>query len=158
MGGIMRITSGFTLAALVFAFVLLADPGQTVPYPVGYRTWAVTRSFIAKEGPNAGFHHYYANAQALEGFTKGKFPDGAVLVDERLEVDQHGESSVEGKRLSIAVMTKDSHRYAETGGWGFDGTLGDSQVLSAPADMRAACYACHSKQRDHDFVYSTFRK
>jgi hypothetical protein len=154
----MRITSGFMLAALVFAFVLLADPGQIVPYPAGYRTWTVTRSFIAKEGPNAGFHHYYANAQALKGFTTGKFPDGAVLVDERLEVDEHGGGSFEGKRLSIAVMRKDSHRYAETGGWGFDGTLGDSQVLSAPANRRATCYACHSKQKDHDFVYSTFRK
>jgi hypothetical protein len=155
---IMRITRGFTLSALVFAFVLLADPDQTVPFPTAYRIWAVTRSFIAKEGPNAGFHHYYANAEALEGFTTGKFPDGAVLVDERLEVDQHGEGSFEGKRLSIAVMRKDSHRYVETGGWGFDGTLGESQVLSAPADMRAACYACHAKQKDHDFVYSTFRK
>jgi hypothetical protein len=154
----MRFTSGFTLAALVFAFVLLADSSQTVPYPAGYRTWTVTRSFVAKEGPNTGFHHYYANSQALEGFTTGKFPDGAVLVDERLEVDQHGGGSFEGKRISIAVMRKDSLRYAETGGWGFDGTLGDSQVLSAPADRRAACYACHSKQKDHDFVYSTFRK
>jgi hypothetical protein len=40
---------------------------------------------------------------------------------------------------------------------GFDGTLGDRQVLSAPAEMRAGCYTCHSKQKDHDFVYSAFR-
>ncbi|HLJ48051.1 MAG TPA: cytochrome P460 family protein [Bryobacteraceae bacterium] len=146
------------IAALVCALPLLADSGQTVPYPAGYRTWAVTRSFITREGPNAGFHHYYANPQALEGFTTGKFPDGAVLVDERLEVDQHEGGSFEGKRISIAVMRKDSSLYSETGGWGFDGTLGESQALSAPAAMRASCYACHSKQKDHDFVYSTFRK
>ena len=24
---------------------------------------------------------------------------------------------------------------------------GDGQVLAAPADMRAACYACHLKQK-----------
>jgi hypothetical protein len=154
----MRISSGIVTAALVCTLALLAESGQIVPYPAGYRTWAVTRSFIATEGPNAGFHHYYANPQALEGFTAGKFPDGAVLVDERLEVDQHGGGSFEGKRISIGVMTKDSRRYSETGGWGFDGTLGDSLVLSAPADMRAMCYACHSKQKDRDFVYSTFRK
>jgi hypothetical protein len=147
----MRIISGIALTILVCA-------GQAVPFPSGYRTWAVTRSFIKKEGPNSGFHHYYANPQALEGFTSGKFPDGAVIVDERLEVDQHEGDSFEGKRISIAVMRKDSRLYAETGGWGFDGTLGDSQVLGGPVDIRAACYACHSKQKDHDFVYSTFRK
>jgi len=154
----MRINSRIAFAALVCALALWADSGQTVPFPAGFRTWPVTRSFIAKEGPNAGFHHYYANPQALEGFTTGKFPDGAVLVDERLEVDQNGGGSFEGKRISIAVMRKDSSRYSETGGWGFDGARGDSQVLSAPADMRATCYGCHLKQKDRDFVYSTFRK
>jgi hypothetical protein len=149
----MRIIRGIAFALLVGSLA-----GQTVPFPSGYRTWAVTRSLITKEGPNAGFHHYYANPEAVEGFASGKFPDGAVLVDERLEVDQHGGDSFEGKRISIAVMRKDSRRYPETGGWGFDGALGDGQVLGAPADLRAACYGCHLKQKDHDFVFSTFRK
>jgi hypothetical protein len=146
------------LSGLVGALALFADSSQAVPFPAGYRTWAVTRSFIAKDGPNAGFHHYYANPQALEGFATGKFPDGAVLVDERLEVDQNGRGNFEGKRIAINVMRKDSGRYSETGGWGFDGALGDSQVLAGPAELRAACYGCHSKQKDHDFVFSTFRK
>jgi hypothetical protein len=154
----MRISSGIAFTALICALALLADSGQTVPFPAAYRTWAVTRSFIAEEGPNTGFHHYYANPQALEGFTTGKFPEGAVLVDERLEVDQHERHLFEGKRVSIAVMRKDSRLYSETGGWGFDATLGDSQVLSAPANARASCYGCHLKQKDHDFVFSTFRK
>ena len=145
-----------SIAALVCALALLAN--STVPFPAGYRTWTVTRSLVAKDGPNAGFHHYYANPQALEGFTSGKFHDGSVIVDERLEVDQNGGGSFEGKRISIAVMRKDSGRYSETGGWGFDAAAGDSQVLAAPADMRAMCYACHAKQKDRDFVFSTFRK
>jgi hypothetical protein len=152
----MRISS--VIAALLCAFALLADSGEHVPFPAGYRTWAVTRSFITKEGPNAGFHHYYANPLGLEGFTSGKFSDGAVIVDERVEVDQHEGGSFEGKRISIAVMRKDSRAYPDTGGWGFDGTLGDSQELSGPTNLRAGCYGCHSKQKDHDFVFSTFRK
>jgi hypothetical protein len=146
------------LASVVFALILSADSGQPVPFPSGYRTWAVTRSFISKEGANAGFHHFYANPLALEGFLNGKFPDGAVIVDERLEVDQHDDGSFEGKRLSIAVMRKDSQLYSETGGWGFDGAAGDSQSLAAPARTRATCFACHSKQKDHDFVFSSYRK
>lgn len=154
----MKITSWIALSALASALASLADSGQVVPFPTGYRTWTVTRSFIAKDGPNGGFHHYYANPLALEGFSSGKFPDGAVLVDERLEVDQHDGGSFEGKRISVAVMRKDSSRYSETGGWGFDGTRGDSQVLSGPAEIRASCYECHAKQKERDFVYSAFRK
>ena len=154
----MKISRAIALAALIGACLWSADSGQSVPYPAGYRTWAVTRSFINNDGPSAGFHHFYANPQAVEGFNTGKFPDGAVLVDERLEVDHHEGGSFEGKRLSIAVMRKDSRRYAETGGWGFDAAGGDGQALAAPDAVRASCYTCHSKQKDRDFVYSTFRK
>jgi hypothetical protein len=76
----MRISRGIAFVALLCAVALLGDSGQTVAFPAAYRTWAVTRSFISNEGRNAGFHHYYANPQALEGFTTGKFPDGAVIV------------------------------------------------------------------------------
>jgi len=159
----MRITrvTDVVMAAAVLAGALcvLADSSATVPFPADYRKWAVTKSFVASpESQTAGFHHYYANDKATEGFTTGKFPDGSVIVDERLEVEQHGGGSFEGKRLSIAVMRKDSHRYAETGGWGFDSALGDGQTLDASAEKRAACYACHSKQKDRDLVFSTFRK
>jgi len=34
----MRISSGIVFSALI----LLADSGQAVPFPAGYRTWAVT--------------------------------------------------------------------------------------------------------------------
>jgi len=151
----LLITTG-VLAGCFFAF---AEGSGHAPYPVDYRKWTVTRSFIAPPGTNnSGFHHYYANEQAMEGFTKGRFPEGSIIVDERLEVEQRGGGSFEGKRLSIAVMRKDSQRYAETGGWGFDGALGDSEALGAPAEMRAGCYSCHSKQKDRDFVHSAFRK
>src|SRR5262249_48126204 len=135
------------------------ESGVPVPYPANYRKWTVTRSFIA--GPDsrvAGFHHYYANDKAMEGFTTGKFTDGSIIVDERLEVVSHGSSSFEGRRVSLAVMMKDSRRYAETGGWGFDRGEGDTQTLSATAEIRTACYSCHLKQKEKDFVYSTFRK
>ena len=149
----------FTISTLAGAVYLFADSTPTVPYPADYRKWAVTRSFLAgPESTVAGFHHYYANEKALEGFTTGKFLDGSVIVDERLEVDRRGADSFEGKRISIAVMMKDIARYAETGGWGFEATQGQSHSLDAPAAVRASCYSCHSKQKDRDFVFSAFRK
>jgi hypothetical protein len=153
MGAIMAI------GVLADAFHAFADSSGAVPFPVDYRKWSVTRSFVAgPESQAAGFHHYYANDKALEGFTSGKFPDGSTIVDERLEAEPRGGGSFEGKRISVAVMMKDSRRYAETGGWGFDSTVGDSQTLGASIERRAACHSCHAKQKDRDFVFSTFRK
>jgi hypothetical protein len=144
---------------LTDVFSVFANSSVAVPYPVDYRKWTVTKSFVAgPESKVAGFHHYYANDKALEGFTTGKFPDDSMIVDERVAVEQRGGSSFEGKRLSIAVMVKNSERYAETGGWGFDSTQGNSQTLDAPGEKRAACFSCHSQQKDHDFVFSAFRK
>jgi hypothetical protein len=146
-------------AILAGGAAVFAEGGGSVPYPVEYRMWAVTKSFVAPaESRNAGFHHYYANEKALEGFTTGRFPDGSVIVDERLEVEQRGGGSAEGKRMSVSVMRKDSQRYAETGGWGFDTAAGESKTLAGSAEVRAACYSCHSKQKDRDFVFSAFRQ
>ena len=45
-----------------------------------------------------------------------------------------------------------------TGGWGYDHFDGDSQTSVAAVEVRTACFTCHSKRQDHDFVYSTFRR
>ena len=77
--------------------VALAEGGGSGPYPTEYRRWTVTRSFVAPaESRNAGFHHYYANVSAMKGFTTGKFPEGSVIVDERLEVEQRGGAASRG--------------------------------------------------------------
>lgn len=153
------IAAAVTIGVLANTFHVLADSSASVPFPVEYRNWAVTRSYVAgPDSQSAGFHHYYANAKALEGFAAGRFPDGSVIVDERLAVDQRGGNSFEGKRISVAVMLKDSRRYSETGGWGFDSAQGESQTLAASSETRAACHSCHAKQKDHDFVFSTLRK
>ncbi len=75
----MRISK--VIAILAGACSVFADSSATVPFPAGYRKWAVTKSFIASpKSKTAGFHHYYANGKATEGFTTGKFPDGSVIV------------------------------------------------------------------------------
>jgi Cytochrome P460 len=50
---------------------------------------------------------------------------------------------------------KDDHLYQETAGWGFE--TFDSKSARLSATQRAQCYACHSKQKDHDLVFSTLR-
>jgi hypothetical protein len=153
-----------TQALLVAAGVAIAgDTLAPVPFPVEYRKWAVTRSLVV--GPesknfagNGGFHHYYANEKAVEGFRTGHFADGSVVVDERLEVRQEGGVTLEGPRKSVAVMDKDAARYQSTGGWGFDVFAGDNRTEGASGTVRAACFSCHGQRKDHDMVFSEFRK
>ncbi len=54
-------------------------------------------------------------------------------------------------------MVKESGRFTETGGWGFEIFMRDNQADGAPtAEKRAACFACHKKGRDS--VFTGFRK
>ncbi len=42
-------------------------------------------------------------------------------------------------------MVKDSRRYEDTGGWGFEGFKGDSTTERAVGSQAAtACYQCHT--------------
>lgn len=137
--------------------------GAIVPYPAEYRKWVHVKStFVGKDHPrfdvNGGLHHFYANAKALEGYKSGKFPDGSVLIDDLLEVSEANAVTTEGARRRVAVMLKDSARFRDTGGWGFEIFKGDGSAPALDAAGKAACFACHGKQKDHDSVFSAFRK
>jgi cytochrome P460 len=96
----------------------------------------------------------------MEGYRTSKFPDGSVIVDDGLELHESADGAfTEGPRRRIAIMMKDSKRYAETGGWGYEVFKGDSQTdRLGTAEVVAGCFACHSKQKERDYVFSVFRK
>ena len=166
----MRFLQRRAVARLKASVLLIAagiacagDAGAPVPFPAEYRNWAVTRSLVV--GPEnksfatiGGFHHYYANEKAMEGFRTGEFPNGSVVVDERLATREEGGTTFEGIKKYVAVMEKEATRYQTTGGWGFDVFADEDRTQGAPASVRAACFSCHSKRKDHDFVFSEFRK
>jgi hypothetical protein len=151
---------------LILAAVLasgFARAESTVPFPAEYRTWAVTRTLLigpeSKEfARSGGLHHYYANESALEGFRTGKFPRGAIIVDERLETREVNGVTLEGERHGVAVMMKDPEKYRDSGGWGFDRFAGDNRTDGADAELRGKCFACHTQRKDADFVFSKVRK
>jgi squalene-hopene/tetraprenyl-beta-curcumene cyclase len=133
-------------------FLCLCAFASEVPFPAEYRTWTVVKDkMTATDSPafavDGGLHHFYANTQALAGYRTGRFPDGAVLVDERL---------VEGAVRSVAVMVKNAGRYAATGGWGYEVFAGGIRDASAPAQIKARCADCHAKAGDRDSVYSAW--
>jgi hypothetical protein len=163
------IWTGILLGSVTAALGLAAYEGpgspinndERIPFPESYRTWAHVKStIIGPENPgfanNGGLHHFYANPAAMEGYRTGKFADGAILIDDLVELKADGTGvSREGARRRVAVMLKDSGRFATTGGWGFEIFKADTKEGSLNADGRNACFACHQKA-EHS-VFSSYR-
>ena len=149
---------------LTWSLSLWARPNDAVPYPTGYRLWTrVSSALIGPQSPafndSGGIHHIYANEKAMEGYRNGRFPDGSVLVADFLETQESKGVTTEGPRRRIDVMVKDSKRYAGTGGWGFESFRGGIQTdRLVTAENAATCFACHSKQKERDSVFSVFRE
>jgi hypothetical protein len=135
-----------------------------VPYPTGFRRWAHVKTvLVGPQSPffqdSGGIHHIYANEKAIEGYATREFPDGSVLVFDLLGTKEKDGVTGEGDRKRVDVMLKDSKRFAATGGWGFERFLGDSETdRPLTEEHRAACFTCHEQAKDHDFVFSTYRK
>ena len=146
------------------ALAIFPAHAAEVAYPEGYRDWHHVKSMVIQPGHGlydafGGIHHLYANGKAMQGYRSGKFPDGAVIVFDLLEAPATGNAITEGARKVVGVMAKDAKKFVATGGWGFEGFKGDSKSERAVgANAAAACYQCHTSQKDRDFVFSAARK
>lgn len=150
------------LLILLFASSLSADQVD-VDFPAGYRSWTHIKSMVIQKGHPlhesfGGIHHLYANAKALEGYKKGKFPDGSMIVFDLLEAAAENNAITEGRRKVLGVMQKNSRKFIKTGGWGFEGFADGNPKKPAVKDNAAkACFECHSGQKDRDYVFSSYR-
>ena len=149
---------------LISSLYLWAKPEGVIAYPAGFGDWKHVRSALIGPASPAyqeygGLHHIYANEKAVEGYRNGKFPDGSVLVFDLFEAREHHGTTIEGKRKFVDMMVKDSKRFSDTGGWGYERYAGDSKterVLTAQA--KTACYNCHATQKENDYVFSKLRE
>lgn len=151
------------IALLLSTALLQSKSGATVDYPEGYRAWPHVKSMVVQPGHPlydlvGGMHHIYVNAKAMEAMKAGKtYPDGAVIVFDLLEAKAENNAVVEGARKLVAVMQKDAKKFAETGGWGFEGFKGDTKER-AVTDAKTTCFSCHASQKAQDYVFATYRK
>ena len=145
-------------------FSLWAQVDEVARFPKEFRKWAHVKSVLvgtqsAAVTTEGGIHHIYANEKALEGYETGKFPDGSVIVYDLLETKEVAGNTIEGPTRRVDVMVKQSEVYRTTGGWEFlrfpGGKPADGKLT---AERQAACAACHANRKDHDFVFSEFRK
>lgn len=156
---------GALLAASILApGFLLGQSRPQVAYPEGYRGWERVKSVVILEGHEhyeafGGFHHVYANEQAVAALKEQmRFPNGSVLVFELFETITDNNTITEGRRLVIGVMEKNSERFGETESWGFEDFKQADPHQRSVTDMRAQCLSCHATQKATDYVYTTYRQ
>jgi len=151
-------------AAVLTGVLTLCQTDGTASFPKEFRRWAHVKSVLVGPQSNAfategGIHHIYANEKALEGYDSGNFPDGSVIVYDLLETKEVAGNTIEGPTRRVDVMIKQSERYASNGGWQFMSFAGSDQTGGTlTAERQASCTACHAHRKDHDFVFSEFRK
>jgi hypothetical protein len=149
---------------VLISFKYARDVEEELPaiaYPEGYRDWTHVKTYIV--GPKSlafnsigGFNHVYANEKALQGYKSGHFYNGSVIVSDVIEAREDSVDIREGKRHHLDVMVRDSIKYADSGGWGFEQFSGDQKTpLLTPVTMMA-CTSCHLNTKN--FVFSHYRK
>ena len=151
------------IASLLFVAAFTVNPSEEseVPYPEGYRKWTHIKTGVI--GPknlnfkaNGGFHHIYANDKGMTGYETGTFPEGSILVFDVIEGLDVNSNLVEGKRKYVAVMVKDSVKFKDRGGWGFEQFNADSKTeRTLNASGKDQCYSCHVQKET--MVYSKWR-
>ena len=150
-------------AALALAVVLPTLGGQPIAYPEGYRDWTHVKSMVIQPGHPlfesfGGIHHIYANETARAGYRSGTFDDGSIIIFDLLDVATDGNAISETERKVLGVMVRDRARFADTGGWGFEGFAGGDPARPVVGDQAAeACYSCHTARKDNEYVFSEWR-
>ena len=149
------VISGVLVAGLSAAIVQGADIG----FPEGYRNWYHHHTTVNQDGHapagNVGIQHVYANALAVEGLKTGTYPDGAIFVVDRFQI-QPGDNSTlkQGDRKVVAVMLRDAKGSAATGGWAFAAYKGGDPGMQVVKDQNA-CFACHAPHADNNYLFTS---
>lgn len=141
-----------------------AHGGVSVPYPKFYRLMPLVKGrFIGPNNPNfptlGGLDYVYANLAALASYDNRPFNEGSMLVNERVHTSENANGVFKEDAITfVAVMIKDSRRFAQTGGWGFNMFTGDKIGLTLEQAKTQCFDACHASQAARDFVFSDYRK
>lgn len=146
------------LATAGLAAAALAAEQAGVTLPDGHRSWRHVRS-IAVSDPDHdmyGFHDGYANEAAVRGLRARpvRFQDGATFVVALYDVEQRGGITTAGAKRRTVVQVKD-RRAVATGGWRF--AAFDPAGRPIPVD-EGACFSCHARAKDRDFVLTDLRE
>jgi hypothetical protein len=149
------------LAVLTMASAAAQPPDDIKP-PSGYRNWFHVNTMIVDKasplfGALGGMHNVHVNEMGEAALKKGDpYPDGTIFVTDLHEFTLSDGAYAMGPRKGLAVMVKDSSKYASTGGWGFQFFAGGDATKPIVTDAAKQCFECHLPQKSQDYVYSTY--
>lgn len=160
--GAAAVVAAASMAALAFA---QTPAGSAIQFPAGYRNWTHVKSMVIHDKAHplfdafGGIHHVYVNERGVQALHQAnpQYPDGSIFVFDLLEARLEGSAYVEGNRKVLAVMVKDSRKYAATGGWGFEAFAGGDPTQRTVKDAATECFQCHAAQKATDYVFSKWR-
>lgn len=162
---IAALFGGVVAAALLVVSGEMAGDHHALKYPEGYRSWTHVKSMLIHSkdhplfDPFGGLHHVYVNHKGLKTLKNGgKYPDGTVFVFDLFNVNNADGAYTTAERKFIGLMVKDSRKYKETGGWGWDVFKGDAKTGGNVADAAKDCFGCHASQEATDYVFSQMTK
>jgi hypothetical protein len=173
--GVLNVGTAKARGAMVQVFRLLcatvgmlgivsvsAESADDLKPPVGYRQWFhVNTMIVDKASPLfealGGMHNVHVNSVGEPALRKGgPYPNRTVFLTDLHDFSVADGSYVEGALKGLAVMVKDSKKYASTGGWGFQFWMGGDPKKPAVTDPTKQCFECHQPKKDQDYVYSTY--
>jgi len=151
-----------TVAGMIAALAVTAEAADDLKRPTGYRHWFhVNTMVVDKASPLfavlGGMHNVHVNSVGEAALKKGgSYPNGTMFVIDLHDFSLDDGTYVEGALKGLALMEKDSKKYASTGGWGFQFWAGGDPKKPAVTDATKQCFECHQPKKDQDYVYSTY--
>lgn len=150
-----------TSAMLAVVCVAAASADDLKP-PVGYRNWFhVNTMVVDKASPLfdglGGMHNVHVNSVGEAALKKGgPYPNGTMFMTDLHDFAVVDGSYVEGALKGLALMVKDSKKYASTGGWGFQFWDQGDPKKPMVTDATKQCFECHQPKKNQDYVYSAY--
>ena len=130
----------------------------------GYDTWQT----IAPSETDEGLKAILGNSVMINAYHAGipangtAVPDGAMMAKLEWSKKSDTESpyavSVPDTLKSASFMIKDSKRFADSGGWGYAQFAYDaaSNTFKANGNGSGCGYACHTRVKARDFVFTRY--
>jgi hypothetical protein len=152
----------FATAGMLAVVSVAAQSADGLQPPVGYRQWFhVNTMIVDKASPLfdslGGMHNVHVNSVGESALRKGDpYPDGTEFMTDLHDFSVVDGSYVEGALKGLALMEKDSKKYASTGGWGFQFWAEGDPKKPVVTDAAKQCFECHTPKKAQDYVYSTY--
>jgi hypothetical protein len=173
VAGALAILSGNAFPAPDKYTVKVPD-GLALSEVKGYESWEVVSTSHAGPGEamsgSETLNVIVANPAMIKAYATGvpgngkPFPDGAKAVKIQFIPKKSAEApfnvQIPDKLKDVAVMVKDSKRFADSGGWGYGLFNYDSATDGfTPGGTGAKCgAACHTVVKAKDFVFTRYEK